>query len=160
MPRELEAATQKSDRRRPGGAERIRNDYVEPPPELRAAIRPWLDLDEVGLRGLWVWLLTMLPLLPPPPPRVASSPEAGLGVSTGSRLEQLAKSLTACAQDRARLNFQAYEYYADNALLSRRVRALEGMIRASGHGDPPRGDADTENAGDRYLPRRPNEGRP
>ncbi len=34
-------------------------------PEVVAALRPWLDVDAVGGEGLGVWLLSILPMLPP-----------------------------------------------------------------------------------------------
>jgi len=132
---------------------RIVRDPTESPSELRAALRPWIDLDQVGLPGLWVWLGSILPLLPTPGAPSEPIDPLGRSGSKGDRVLQLAKALTDCAGDRARLNFQASEYYADNGVLARRVRALEGMLRSSGRTVSP-GDTGTERAAARYLPHR------
>jgi hypothetical protein len=153
MPRDSKATARETGATPPDWRKTVPHGELEPPQELRDAIRPWVDLDEVGLPGLWLWLLTVLPLLPPPP-----TPEADTPVSRAEsgevRVHQLAKALVDCATHRARLNFQASEYYVDNALLARRVRALEGMLRSTGKEKVPLADAKTEQTTERYLPRR------
>ncbi len=132
-----------------------------PPPEVRAELRPWVDVDAVGLPGLWVWLRTVLPLLPPPsaPGSAARGPVWEHGGA--DRVRDLAEALVQCAGDRARLNFRASEYYVDNTVLARRVRALEGMLRASGKPTASaEDDPDLERVTERYLPGRSREGRP
>lgn len=98
-------------------------------PELREALLPWVDIAEVGPVGLHSWILSILPLLP--------SPSEGdhvldRDVSRGDltvRLERLAHALADCASDRARKNFQASEYFRENRVLARRLKALEAMLR-------------------------------
>jgi hypothetical protein len=154
MPRGSEDASKPSETqlttRRRGAGE------LDPPPELRAALRPWVDVDEVGISGLWTWLHTIIPLLPPPgsPESSPARPE-GKKPEADDRVRQLATALTDCARERARLNFRAYEYYSDNTILARRVHALEGMLRNNvGEPDTSPPDAETERATERYLPGR------
>ncbi len=118
---------------------------TELPPALRRALQPWVDVDNVGLPGLWIWLETALPAL-------AQALAAEPTHDADRRVAELAKALVDCSTERARLNFRAYEYYSDNVVLARRVRALEGMLRASQPGARPEGSAETERAVVRYLP--------
>lgn len=117
---------------------------AEIPSALRAALKPWVDLDQVGLPGLWIWLQSVLPVLP--------LPSGAAAIPAGTRSEELAKALVDCSAERARLNFRAYEYYSDNVVLARRVRALEGMLRAAQPGDLGPSDGRTERTVGRYLP--------
>jgi hypothetical protein len=142
----------KTDLEEEGGG-RSPRDALAPPAELRAALRPWINLDEVGLPGLWVWLRTVVPMLPAPSSAEADPAGPHGTESGGSRVHDLAKALVDCARDRARLNFQSYEYYSDNTVLARRIRALEGMVIASGKGLPLPADPETDRAVERYLPR-------
>lgn len=88
------------------------------PAAVREALRPWLDIDEVGAEGLWIWLLSIVPALPKDPP-TRDDP---------TRVEELARALAACAGDRARVHFQAAEYFRENRALARRLKALEAML--------------------------------
>ncbi len=153
MPRATEAANRTNGTVARHDRVGLVRDSTEPPSELRSALRPGGDLDQVGLPGRWVWLESVLPLLPAP--RAPSEPidPSGRSGSRGDRVLELAKALTDCAGDRARLNFQASEYYADNGVLARRVRALEGMLRSSRRTVSP-GDTEAERAAARYLPHR------
>ena len=117
------------------------------PPSLRQALRPWIDVETVGLPALWVWLESVIPVLPVPG---SGLPERA---SEERRSTELAKALVECSTERARLNFRAYEYYSDNVVLARRVRALEGMLRGAARDAPSKGDPETERATERYLPR-------
>jgi hypothetical protein len=151
MPRESDATARKNGTPAPDRWKAVLHGELEPPQELRDALRPWVDLDAVGLPGLWLWLETVLPVLPLPPTPAAPTARAESGED---RIHQLAKALVGCATDRARLNFQAAEYYADNTVLARRVRALEGMLRSAGKEEIPSADAKTEQTTERYLPHR------
>ena len=120
------------------------------PDDLQRRLAPWIDLREVGTDGLWLWLGTVLPLLPRP---------ADPGPASGARdrLREVARDLVDCARERARLTVMCDRYYRDNAVLAQRVRALEATLRtvrlAGGDVTDP---VDTEGAGDaadRYLPR-------
>ncbi len=118
-------------------------DAPEIPGSLKEALRPWIDLDEVGLEGLLSWLESVVPLLP-------TSSRSG-----SERTRELARALAACGQDRARLNVAAAQYFRDNQALARRVKALESMLAQRG---APRDDApvpvdpESERAAERYLP--------
>lgn len=159
MPRGSEAAVRKDSNQPADSTEPLRPRESEPPPELRAALQPWVDLDAVGLPGLWVWLRTILPVIPTPPARDARTTRTTRDVGGERRVHDLARALVECAGDRARLNFRASEYYADNTVLARRIRALEGMLRARGREKEPAADEETERATERYLPHESSEAR-
>jgi hypothetical protein len=125
-----------------------------PSPELREGMKPFLDLDHVGARGLEIWLLAVLPTLPCPRASEGTVPRAVQDPDT--RVFQLARALAECDGQRSRDHFLAAEYYVDNTRLARRVRALEAEIRTAQkagrvpnlvaeEGDPARPE--------RYLPR-------
>ncbi|HTT72805.1 MAG TPA: hypothetical protein VMG99_01455 [Thermoplasmata archaeon] len=120
--------------------------------ETRDAVRPWVDIDEVGLEGLDAWLRSIVELLPPPAPGFprARAPDPA------TRVRELAAALVECAADRAKVHFQAMIYFRENQALARRVRALEAALRtaASSPADGPGVPADPEvdRAADRYLP--------
>jgi len=123
--------------------------------EAVAALRPFVDLAEVGSEGFSLWLTSILPLLPRPIPSTERSLAAEDQVS--DRLAVLARALSDCASDRASAHFQASVYYADNQVLARRVKALEAMQRTrtrarSEEAELP-ADADADRAAVRYLPR-------
>jgi hypothetical protein len=126
------------------------------PADVLRALRPWINVEEVGADGLGAWLISILPLLPP---------ASGQGEAEGSdasgredRVVELARALSDCASDRARVHFQASRYFADNQVLARRVKALEGMLKITRRARP-KETADSEGAAsdtaaNRYLPRR------
>jgi hypothetical protein len=127
--------------------------------ELRAALRPWIDLDEVGPEGLRSWLLSIVTLVPRPS---AGDHVIDRNVAHGTleeRLDALAHALADCASDRARKNFQAAEYFRENRVLARRLKAVEAMIRArveTGQMTPVEvADPEADAAARRYLPRSP-----
>src|SRR5271170_7078281 len=116
-----------------------KRDDAEPrelaiPPDLRLRLADWIDLDEVGADGLWLWLKAVLPLLPSPGtatagPRSATAPPT-------DRVRELAGDLVDCARERARLTVVADRYYRDNQALARRLKALEAALRtfeSAGH---------------------------
>ncbi len=127
MPREIRAENRGLERRNElagGGGPRS----LELTADLKAAVAPWIDLDEVGPEGLRSWILTIVALLP----HGTHDRTIDRDVSRGSleeRVTVLARALADCASDRAMKNFQASEYFQENRLLVRRVKALEAMIR-------------------------------
>ena len=118
-------------------------------PELRKALAPWIDVDAVDWKAFEAWLFTVLATLPRPGP--AEPPE------DGDRLRALSLALVQAAQERAVSHFQAAEYFRDNQMLARRVKALEAILRAAkrrGFASPePTEDAVASRAAARYLPR-------
>ncbi len=126
---------------------------VRLPPRLQAELRPWIDVGAVGEDGFRVWLRSVLPLLP----RAGMAPSARLPESPEERLLEVATALATCAGDRARAHFQAAEYFRENQLLARRVKALEAIVQTAeaarpGSPDLP-SDPESARAAERYLPR-------
>jgi hypothetical protein len=120
---------------------------------LRESLRPFVDLDEVGPEGLETWLLSILPTLV----ELRGRREISEGVTVGSeaRILELATKLAFSESERSRDHFLAVQYYRDNTLLARRVKALEGAIRlAQRTGKPPvlRVPEEEDETADRYLP--------
>jgi len=117
--------------------------------ELRRALAPWIDVDAVDGEAFEAWLFTVLAILPRP-----DSPAA---VKDGDRVRALSLALVHAAQERAVSHFQAAEYFRDNQMLARRVKALEAILRAAkqrGFASPePTEDALGSRAAARYLPR-------
>lgn len=159
MPRETEPSGRSRDRdeRTPATGASAALPSLVLTDELREALLPWVDLAEVGPVGLRSWLLSVLPLLPQPG---AGDHVLDRDVSRGDaeeRLERLAHALAECASDRARKNFQASEYFRENRVLARRVKALEAIARtsaqASGGPTGARTDPEADAAVERYLPR-------
>lgn len=124
--------------------------------ELRQELLPWVDLAEVGAVGLRTWIATILPLVPRPTP---GGDPLDRDVSRGTpseRLTVLAKALAECASDRARAHFQASEYFRENRVLARRVKALEAILRtrvsAGKMGPVDVADPEADAAVRRYIP--------
>jgi hypothetical protein len=116
---------------------------AELPEGLRVALRPWIDVEEVGLEGLWSWLESVLPLL-------ERSTDG-----RADRTRELARALADCGRDRARLNIAGARYFSDNQALARRVKSLEAtleqMARTGRAPALPPDDAAARSA-ERYLP--------
>ena len=125
-----------------------------PPPfgpshDIAGRLRRFVDLEEVGPDGFWLWLDSVLPLLPDPKGRPPAAERK-------DRLRALARDLTDCASDRARLHALAARYYADNVTLARRVKALEAMretTRKAGMRTTDSSDPEAAEAAARYLPK-------
>lgn len=159
MPREVEAQVVGPERRTLLPTDRARSRTRRPmdlTDELRALLLPWIDLDEVGPEGLDSWLRSIVASLPRPSVGdhvIDRDVSAGTG---DERLSAMAHALADCASDRARKNFQASEYFRENRVLSRRVKALEAMIRTRmATGQMPAADitdASADAAAHRYLP--------
>ncbi|HTP54031.1 MAG TPA: hypothetical protein VML94_03575 [Thermoplasmata archaeon] len=123
------------------------------PSALWRRLGEWVDIDQVGVGGLWTWLETVLPLLPAAgrtgrPPTSADAAE---------RVKELARDLVDCARERSRLTTISAEYYHDNVALARRVKSLEATLATIGRAgwkvastSPSEPDAPIE----RYLPRK------
>jgi len=125
-----------------------------PPTEVRKHIRPWVEVDEVGPQGFWVWLESLLPVLPLPE---RGSPSARTAAESPEvRLRQVARDLSHCASERARLTTVAAQYYQDNFVLALRVKALEaGLAQIDREGKKPTvaDDEEARVAADKYLAR-------
>jgi hypothetical protein len=122
------------------------------PDELLRDLRPWVDVAEVGLDGLWPWLQRILPLLgdvgasPPVGSQTASRPE--------DRVRELARALVDLESDRARLTMLCAEYFDDNRRLALRAKALEAILAMDRRPDPsavPAPEGTTERMDRRYL---------
>lgn len=154
MPREPEIHS--SPKRTESGV-RSRNrtesaTWVELSPDLKESLRSWVDVDEVGPVGFLAWLQSIVPVIPRRVPlsRSKGSPDPA------TRIAELAAALVECSGDRARVHFDASEYFRENQVLARRVKALEAILRTERkHRDtrdvvPP--DPEAERAAERYLP--------
>ncbi|HXW67478.1 MAG TPA: hypothetical protein VEL82_06360 [Thermoplasmata archaeon] len=122
------------------------------PEDLGRRLAPWIDVREVGAEGLWMWLGTVLALLPAPgdPTHPGSDRDA-------DRWRSLARDLVDCARERARLTVMAERYFNDNRLLTLRVKALEASLRTAaraGAAIAPPSDEEADEAAARYLPAR------
>ncbi len=117
-----------------------------PPPSVATALRPWIDLREVGPEEFYRWLASIARFLPPPVTR------AGPAKSAEERIAELARALADSSGAEAESHFRASEYFRENTLLARRVKALEAILRTSRQTVPPPSPA-TDIATERYLPR-------
>lgn len=114
----------------------------------KEALRPWIDLDVVGLEGLESFVLSLLTLA-----HVSGVGSPYASEPEGSRLRTLARALADCAGDRAQAHFQAALYFRENQVLVRRVKALEAMLRTRGTAQGPSPtDPEADAAARRYLP--------
>ena len=132
--------------------ERLSPSLIELSPEQKALLRPWIDVDELGSQGFLSWLQSILPLIPP-----SRSTKRAASEDPSERIQELAAALAECASDRARVHFQAAEYYRENQALARRMKALEAALRSKPPGrEQSRGvteDSEAERASRRYLPK-------
>ncbi|MGC2035107.1 MAG: hypothetical protein WA761_06660 [Thermoplasmata archaeon] len=108
-------------------------------------LRPWIDVRTFGPVGFHRWLRTIPPLLPP------SSPTPPHAVDLEGRIAAIARSLVESAGDEVQAHFQASEYFRENRLLARRIKALEAMLRTA-RIPAPKGTTEVEIAVERYLP--------
>jgi len=141
------------------GEEHVESKSI--PPDLRRSLSPWIDVDEVGTEGFWLWLRAVLPLLPAPTEARAGS-IALRPVPRPVPDRELHRRFLENARERARLAVICDQYLRDNQLLARRLRALEGALRAfesAGHRVELPRDDDAAGAATRYLPDRSRAGR-
>jgi hypothetical protein len=125
-----------------------------PPVNILRQLTPWIDVGEVGAQRFWLWLETIIPVIPLPergpvgPRTAAEAPEV--------RLRQIARNLVDCARERARLATAAARFYEDNFVLALRVKALEAglaQLRRKRAGPTVADDEDARVAAERYLMR-------
>lgn len=139
--------------RKPDDAERAEFSI---PFDLRRRLHEWIDVDEVGAEGFWLWLRAVLPLLPSPGPATTTR---GPAVPAGlEELRELRQRLVFYAREHARLLVISEQYARDNQTLSRRLRALESALRtleSAGHRIEIPTDESAADASRRYLPARP-----
>ncbi|MDG6912822.1 MAG: hypothetical protein JRN35_07055, partial [Nitrososphaerota archaeon] len=65
------------------------------PPDLRHQLAAWIDMDALGADGFWLWLGTVLPLLPS-----TVTTGAGPGSATQEqRSRKLDRNLVDCARE-------------------------------------------------------------
>jgi inner membrane protein len=120
----------------------------EVPPDLRRRLAQWIDVDEVGADGFWLWFRALLPLLLTP------SEPAGSGFRATDEREEH-RRLVQYARDRARLSVICDQYARENQILARRIRALEGALRAfelAGNPIEVPDDGEAEEMTERYQP--------
>jgi hypothetical protein len=125
------------------------------PPDLRRRLAEWIDVDEVGADGFWLWFRAVLPLLPAREVSKVRGPS--VGGSPPDRMRELARDLVDCARERARLTVIAEQYFRENQVLARRLKALEAVMRTferAGHTVVVPPDDAAGIASERYLPRR------
>ncbi|MGA9840055.1 MAG: hypothetical protein WBF81_00655 [Thermoplasmata archaeon] len=125
------------------------------PDDLARRLIDWVDVREVGAEGFWLWLGTVLPLLPVP--SAGNDPPSLEGTPSAQRLRELGRDLVDCARDRARLTVMCDRYFRDNQVLARRLKALEAAVRTFERAGPTGAlttDPDAGEAAERYLPPR------
>jgi hypothetical protein len=122
------------------------------PPDLRRRLAPWVNVDEVGAEGFWLWLRAILPLLPSP-----DSSAKGVILVGGPRLEEvreLQQRFVVYARELSRLTVIGDQYARDNLALTRRLKALEAALRTlgmAGHAIEIPEDEEARDASYRYL---------
>ncbi len=97
------------------------------PPDLRRRLTAWVDVEEVGAEGFWLWLRAILPLLPTP--ALGEKPQVSLSGPRTDEVRELQQRLVVYAREHARLNVLCDQYTRDNDILSRRLKALEAVLR-------------------------------
>ena len=129
------------------------DDDLRMPGDLRQRLRPWIDVDEVGADGFWLWLRAVVPILPVP--TRAGSPRPVAGLPTVEELRELRSRLVVYAREHARLRVISDQRSRDNRVLARRLKALEAALRTleiAGHRVEIPEDEEAANAAIRQLP--------
>lgn len=127
---------------------RATDDSWKPPAELIDQLRPWIDLDRVDAASFHEWLSAVLPLFPQ-----IGREELRTGGDATARIRQLSQALARAAGEQARSHFQASEYFRENQLLTRRLLALEAMLRTR-KADLPERSREESAALEHYLPKK------
>jgi hypothetical protein len=125
------------------------------PFDLRRRLHEWIDVDEVGSEGFWIWLRAVVPLLPGP--AASGSGHLARDLSPPEELRDLRRRLVFYAREHARLAVISDRYARDNQTLSRRLRALESALKtleSAGHRVDIPPDEEASDAIQRYLPAR------
>lgn len=133
----------------------------EIPDDIRRRLRAWVDVDQVGADGFWLWLRAIIPLLPNPGP-TGKGPELGRG-ALPEDLREMHRRLVVYAREHSRLTVMCTEYTRANVTLSRRLKALEAALRTVEMAGvrieiPP--DEEAAEISSRFLPPRRRGGRP
>ena len=134
---------------------------LEIPDDIRRRLRAWVDVDQVGVDGFWLWLRAIIPLLPTPGP-TGKGPELASG-TLPEDLRDMHRRLVVYAREHARLTVMCTEYTRENVTLSRRLKALEAALRTLEMAGarieiPP--DEEAAEISSRFLPPRRRGGRP
>lgn len=125
------------------------------PFDLRRRLHEWIDVNEVGTEGFWIWLRAVVPLLPRPEP-TGQGPVAS-DRRGSEQLQDLRRRLVFYAREHARLSVISDQRARDNQTLSRRLRALESALRTlelAGHRIDIPPDEGSTDVVPRYLPAR------
>jgi len=130
------------------------------PADLRRRLGAWVDVEEVGADGFWLWLRAVIPLLPNP--GAAGKGPAWAGGPWPEDVRELKHRLVVYAREHARLSVICDQHSRDNQTLSRRLKALEAALRTlemAGHTVEIPVDEEVGEVSDRYLPARRRKGR-
>jgi hypothetical protein len=122
------------------------------PFDIRRRLHEWVDVDEVGAEGFWIWLRAAVPLLPRPG---TASERADRVRSVPDELLELRRRVMFYAREHARLSVISGQCTRDNQTLSRRLRALESALKTlegAGHPVEIPPDENATDAAQRYLP--------
>jgi hypothetical protein len=144
--------------RKPRKKDEGRPRELEVPADLRRRLAAWVNVEEVGPEGFWLWLRAILPLLPVPDPAARRTM-----LMSGPRpddLRELQQRLVVYAREHSRLNVLCEQCHRDNQILARRLKALEAALRTfemAGTAVAIPADEDVEEVSQRYL--RPGRGR-
>ncbi len=109
------------------------------PPSLIVRLRPWIDVEEVGDEGFWLWLGSVLPLLPQPADGQLS--KRSLLSRRRTPYGDLARLLSQAARERARVSVMLDRVEVQNRRMLVRIRSLEAALRTynlAAHNKPTR----------------------
>jgi hypothetical protein len=144
--------------KKPRKKDEVRPGELAIPADLRRRLAAWVDVEEVGLEGFWLWLRAILPLLPTPAPNERAP--FLMNVSRTDNVRELQQRLVVYARENSRINVICGQYARDNQILARRLKALEAALRTfdmAGAAIVIPADDDVSDVSERYL--RPGKGR-
>ena len=122
------------------------------PADLRRRLAAWVNVDEVGADGFWLWLRAVVPLLPKP--EAAARAAAYGGVARAEEVRELQHRLVVYARELSRLTVICDQYARDNQALTRRLKALEAALRTlgmAGHAIEIPEDEEARDASERHV---------